>query len=188
MLDIDADARERELLQTLDGAVNGEPVRSRLAAIARRLDEKLARDPEALMAWEVVPLADYGVALPEAIRSSWVFILRAGAATGAERHPNSHQRMMSYRGAGNFPVWMDGAWRSNYLVSDPSAPLERRWLSIPPMVWHQSMKPAEDWVVVSFHTAAEDELTEERGDPAAPSAVTSRRYLEEGAEGVGAAS
>jgi hypothetical protein len=139
----------------------------------------LAKDPRALMAWEVVPPSAYRVELPGVIRSSWVFILRAGAATGAERHPNSQQRMMSYRGAGNFPVWDGTAWQSNHLVSDRAAPLENRWVSIPVNAWHQSLKPEENWVVVSFHTAGEDELIEERGDPSAPAAISSRRYLGE---------
>ena len=112
-----------------------------LDAIAARLEGELAKDPRALMAWEVVPLSSYGVELPEVIRSSWVFILRAGVATGAGRHPNSQQRMLSYRGAGNFPVWDGGGWRSNHLVSDRGAPLENRWVSIPVNAWHQSLEP-----------------------------------------------
>jgi hypothetical protein len=179
MIDLNADTKERALLEKLDAAIRRPPVRKLLDDIAGRLEARLTRNPGALMEWEVVPLTAYGGELPSAVRSSWVFILRAGAATGAERHPNSQQRMMSYRGAGDFPVWRDGAWRSNLLVSDEGVPLERRWVSIPPMVWHQSMKPAQDWVVVSFHTAREDELIEERGDPAAPSSVSARKYVNE---------
>lgn len=178
MIDLNADMEERALLEELDAVIMRVPVRRLLDDIAGRLAERLARSRDSLMEWEVVPLSAYGGGLPPAIRSSWVFILRAGAATGAERHPNSQQRMMSYRGAGDFPVWSDGAWRSNLLVSEEDAPLERRWVSIPPMVWHQSVKPVQDWVVVSFHTAREDELIEERGDPAAPSAVSARKYIE----------
>jgi len=84
------------------------------------------------------------------IRSSWVFVLRARSASGAERHPNSYQRVMSYHGYGDFQVWSDGAWRSNQLVSSPKAPLQSRWASIPPLVWHQGVVPEKNWVVVSF--------------------------------------
>jgi hypothetical protein len=57
--------------------------------------------PEDVLAWEPIPLDLYKVPLPKAIHSSWVFILRANTVSGAERHPNSHQRMMSYRGTGD---------------------------------------------------------------------------------------
>ena len=179
MIDLKTDTQEREILEVLDAAVGRESVARLIDSIAARLEVELAKDPRALMAWEVVPLSAYGVELPDVIRSSWVFILRAGAATGAERHPNSQQRMMSYRGDGNFPVWNGAAWQSNHLFSDRDAPLENRWVSIPVNAWHQSLKPEADWVVVSFHTAKEDELIEERGDPSATSAISSRRYLGE---------
>ncbi len=103
--------------------------------------------------------------MPAGIRSAWVFILRVGANTGAERHPNSHQRMMSFDGTGDLQVGGEGNWESNILVCESKAPLERRWISIPPNVWHQPVVPNEaDWVVVSFHTVPADELIEERPD------------------------
>jgi hypothetical protein len=174
------DGEERRLLQLLDTLVRRESARAVIDPIVARVEGKLAADPGAVMAWEPVPLAAYGADLPAAIRSSWVFILRAGLATGAERHPNSHQRMMSYRGAGDLPTGLDPEWHSHPLVSDPAAPLERRWVSIPPNTWHQAVVPAENWVVVSFHTVPEDELIEERPDPADGGSTRQRRYLEEG--------
>lgn len=178
MIDLKTDLEERKLIETLDTAVRQESVTPVLNEIITRLDRKLTDEPDALMAWEVVPLSTYGVELPSVTLSSWVFVLRADVATGAEYHPNSQQRMMSYRGAGDFPVWNEGRWQSNFLTSAPDAPLETRWLSIPPNTWHQSMKPKENWVIVSFHSAREAELTEERGDPANPTSLDSRRYLE----------
>jgi hypothetical protein len=85
------------------------------------------------MTWEPIPLIVFGSALPPEIRSAWVFVLRAGADTGAERHPNSHQRMMSFEGSGDLQTREPGKWLSNVLVSDAEAPLERRWISIPKM-------------------------------------------------------
>ncbi|MGH9760438.1 MAG: hypothetical protein ACREDR_33685, partial [Blastocatellia bacterium] len=104
--------------------------------------------------------------------------LRAGVATLAERHPNSHQRMIVHRGEGDFQTWNGTAWQSNLLVNDFSAPLERRWVSIPPNVWHRSMKPQENLVVVSFHTATEDDLIEENGDPVTSETTQRRKYAE----------
>jgi hypothetical protein len=71
----------------------------------------------------------------------------------------------------------DGEWRSNFLVSDPIAPLERRWISIPQNVWHRPVIGKEsDWVVVSFHTVPAEELIEERLDR--KSETRQMRYLD----------
>jgi steroid delta-isomerase-like uncharacterized protein len=131
------------------------------------------------MAWEPVPLSLYGVPIPGPIRSSWVFILRAGAATGAERHPNSRQRMMSYQGTGDLQTGGEGQWQSHQLKSVAGAGLDECWISVPPGVWHQAVVAAADgdWVVVSFHTVAADELIEERPDAADPGRTHQRRYL-----------
>ena len=123
---------------------------------------KLAENPGDVLAWEAIPLARYQALLPESIRSSWAFVLRANVVTGAERHPNSHQRMVSFRGYGDFQTQPAGEWVSHYLTSDPSAALEERWISIPQNVWHQCVVGPMDWAVVSFHTVAERELIEER--------------------------
>jgi hypothetical protein len=130
------------------------------------------------MAWEPIPLAIYGAGLPSFVRSSWVFILRAGATTGGERHPNSHQRMMSYRGQGDFQTGGEGRWQSNFLISDPDANLQHRWISIPINIWHQAVVPADDWVVVSFHTVPADELIEERQDSGESGSMRQRHYVE----------
>jgi hypothetical protein len=130
------------------------------------------------MAWEPIPLSIYGNSLPPPIRSSWVFILRAGATTGAERHPNSHQRMMSIQGTGDMQTGGEGRWQSNLLVSDPNADLQRRWISIPQNVWHQVVVPeGTDWVVVSFHTVPAEELIEERPGAADASQTRQKLYL-----------
>src|SRR5262249_36360183 len=93
--------QERSLLESLDALLCVEAIRARIHPIVERVGKQLARDHTAPMAWEPIPLSVYGAALPPQIRSSWVFILRAGNTTGAERHPNSHQRMMSFQGTGD---------------------------------------------------------------------------------------
>src|ERR1700730_9078293 len=164
---------ERSLLERLDKIVRSENVRAQILPIVERVRAELVRKPKALMAWEPIVLETFG-ALPSAIRSGWVFILRAGADTGAERHPNSHQRMMSFEATGDLKTDAKSAesdiqteseivWQSNVLVSAPKAPLERRWVSIPQNVWHRPVIPkGADWVVVSFHTVSAAELIEER--------------------------
>src|SRR5213592_112400 len=120
---------ERSLLETLDKIVRSEKVHAQILPMVERVRTQLARRPKALMAWEPIALETFG-ALPPAIRSGWVFILRAGSDTGAERHPNSHQRMMSFEATGDLQtdaeplggatrVASDMVWQSNILVSDP---------------------------------------------------------------------
>src|SRR5262249_27803079 len=150
--------QERWILQCLDTLLHAVTVRARIDPIVERVQRKLAADQSAAMAWEPIPLSIYGEALPGFIRSSWVFILRARATTGSERHPNSHQRMMSYRGTGDLQTADERGWQSNLLISNRDAPFEERWVSIPTNVWHQAVVPDADWVVVSFHTVPAEEL------------------------------
>ena len=165
---------ERATLEKLDEIVRSEKVRAQILPIVDRVREDLGRQPDASMAWEPVALEIFGDQLPAIIQSGWVFILRAGIDTGAERHPNSHQRMMTFSGAGDMKLDATGrtndvddeseiAWHSHVLVSDGNAPLERRWISIAKNIWHRPVIPKDsDWTVVSFHTVPADELIEER--------------------------
>jgi len=177
-------AEERSWLAELDAIVGSEEIRAQIYPIVERVRAELARNEKAQMTWEPIPLTIYGGALPSGIRSSWVFVLRGGAATGAERHPNSHQRMMSFEATGDLQVRAglanggEGQWQSNLLVSEPEAPLERRWISILRNVWHQVVVPeGPDWVVVSFHTVSAEELIEERPDFDDPTGTKQMRYL-----------
>jgi hypothetical protein len=169
------DHEESRILEALDIAVRSESIRPKIDAIVARVEQKLRERPDDMLAWEPIPLNFYIAPLSETIRSSWVFILRANTTTGAERHPNSHQRMMSYRGTGDFQTRTDGDWVSHLLTSDQTVPIAERWISIPPNVWHQGVVPGENWVVVSFHTVAEHELIEERPATTAKDAVRQRK-------------
>jgi len=177
-------AEERSLLEELDAIVGSEEIRVQIYPIVERVRTELARNGKAQMTWEPIPLAIYSGALPSGICSSWVFILRGGATTGAERHPNSHQRMMSFEATGDLQVQAElvdtgeGQWQSNLLVSEPDAPLEQRWISIPRNVWHQVVVPdGPDWVVVSFHTVPAEHLIEERPDSDDPAGTKQMQYL-----------
>ena len=171
-------SREKELLQVIDTVIRKNYIREMLDSMVVGVEKKLAGEDNALMAWEPVPLYLYGEKFPDTILSSWIFILRAGATTGAERHPNSHQRVMSYRGNGDLQVRSKDRWKSNLLVSDLEAELESRWASIPTNVWHQVVVPEKNWAVVSFHTVVAEELIEERPDPIDESLTHRRLYLD----------
>ena len=169
---------ERSRLEALDAALRSDTVREHIRSVAVRVREELARRKDALMSWEPFPLDVLATRLPPEIRSAWVFVLRAGADTGAERHPNSHQRMMSFEGSGDLQTGEPGNWQSNVLVSDPDAWLEQRWISIPTNVWHRPVMCAEtDWAVVSFHTVPAEELIEERPDDSREAGTRQKTYL-----------
>jgi len=169
---------ERSRLETLDTALRSESVREHIRSVAVRVRDQLARRKDALMSWEPFPLDVLTATLPAEIQSAWIFVLRAGADTGAERHPNSHQRMMSFEGSGDLQTGEPGKWQSNVLVSDPDAPLERRWISIPMNVWHRPVIDASaDWAVVSFHTVPAEELIEERPDDNCDTGTKQMTYL-----------
>ncbi len=159
--------QEREILKTLDTIMREERVRAEIDAIAAKLVSKLNETPGQQLEKEPVRLDLFGEKLPGDIRACWVYLMRAPSATGAERHPNSHQRTISYRGKGDFqlrqiPVMDDlSEWKRTVLLSDLFSRLEFRWISIPPNNWHQAVATEGDWIMVSFHTAAENELIEE---------------------------
>ena len=156
------DSDERKTLETLDALLRERSVRQALEPVVQRVEDCLASSPAEPLAWEPLDISIYGSSLPRGICSSWVFVLRANTVSGAERHPNSIQRVMSYRGSADLQTKPSTKWISNPLVSRTNAPLERRWLSIPAGVWHQGVMGGENWVVVSFHTVPAEELIEER--------------------------
>jgi len=175
-------APESTTLATLDRLVRSDAVRARIDATAARLERTLLTASSAQMSWEEVPLSTFGPDLPESIRSGWVFVLRAGAVTGAERHPNSHQRTLSWRGEGDLQTRAGGRWKSHRLKSDDKAPVGRRWVSIPAGTWHQvAVRGGGHWAVLSFHTAKADELIEERPGRNEREPGTKRRYAGESA-------
>jgi hypothetical protein len=170
---------ERTRLESIDTILQSETVREQIRPIIERVRAELARKNEALMTWEPIPLAVFGRALPPEIRSAWVFVLRAGVDTGAERHPNSHQRMMTFAGSGDMQTGGPGRWESNVLVSDPNASLEQRWISIPQNTWHRPVVGKDaDWTVVSFHTVLAEELIEEKPDDGTKDGTKQMKYLE----------
>lgn len=173
-------SEERTILESLDRIVHSADMQLALRPIVSHVREQLANRQGAVMGWKPIAMSMFGDRLPPGIRSGWVFILRAGVNTGPERHPNSHQRMMSFIGTGDLQTRdkSDAPWTSNVLISDPAKPLEHRWISIPPNVWHQPVTPpGEDWVVVSFHTVPAEQLIEERPSEADRSGTKQMLYV-----------
>jgi hypothetical protein len=151
---------ERAILESLDREIRAPRAAAFLSALTAEVSAVLKHDHAARLAWRSVPLDIYDC-LPGGTASSWVFFLRAGCSSGAERHPNSIQRVMSYQGRADMRTWDGERWVSNLLRSEAELPLENRWLSIPTNVWHRPVMGDVDWSVVSFHTASDAALIEE---------------------------
>jgi hypothetical protein len=151
---------ERDILEALDRKIREPRASSFLSALTEEVAVILKQNPATRLAWRTVPLDIYDQ-LPAGIASSWVFVLRAGCSSGAERHPNSIQRVMSYQGWADMQTWDGQRWVSNLLHSEAGQPLENRWLSIPTNIWHRPVMKDVDWAVVSFHTASDSALIEE---------------------------
>jgi hypothetical protein len=172
------DKSERKLLELLDIAVKEESVKQYMTGVIQRVEETLENDSNALMAWEPIPLELYKQKLPKEIKSSWVFNLKKNTTTGAERHPNSIQRMMSYKGHGDFQTKPNLEWESNFLESDFDGEFDKRWISIPINVWHQGIVSDENWIVISFHTAEVSELIEERPEDGNENKLHQQKYID----------
>jgi hypothetical protein len=148
------------LLPGLNELVHTSLAMTTVAETLRRVTQQLAASG-ALMAWEVVSRDAFGEGLPTSIRSCWIFVIRAGATTGAERHPNSHQRSFSLIGSGTFELRDGRNWCSHPLESTGRASVAQRWISIPPSTWHRLFVGSEPWGMLSFHTVDPEELIEE---------------------------
>ena len=125
-----------QVLSALNEAVRKASTAAMITSTLRRVIDQLNTSAK-LMAWEVVPLDTFAGRLPESIRSCWIFVIRPGAETGAERHPNSHQRSFSLVGSGTFELRAGTTWQPHALGSTERAGVEQRWVSIPPLTWHR---------------------------------------------------
>lgn len=171
------EASELQLLLSIDKLLRRVAIRGDIDRCANEIQCELEQEKEKPLIWRSLPLALFSHRLPKEIKSCWVFGIQANTETGAERHPRSHQRMMSYLGSGDLQVWDGKRWVSRKLVSDEAEKIGKRWISITPNAWHQAVAGDNIWIVVSFHTVADDELIEERPDPDDPMLMHKRTYL-----------
>lgn len=105
--------------------------------------------------------------LPREVRLVRLFGLQAGALGPRERHPNSHQRVVSLVGIGQIRVWTveETASVIHALHSDCDGTLCNRWSSVPSGLWHQpSAGPGAPWIALALHTAGEGVLIDEYDD------------------------
>ncbi len=91
---MDQSNAEAELMDHLGQLVQLPATLRFLEGVCFALRAQLRATPEVKSTHLALPLEIYGPSLPGDIKSSWVFVLRAGGyAHPAERHPNSIQRV-----------------------------------------------------------------------------------------------
>ena len=97
-------------------------------------------------------------ALPERIKSGWVFVLKKDVPSGCHYHPNSVQHMVMIEGQGQSSV---GNLRKEMVrFGTPGQPPETVWYVINEGVHHEFFPEETEMVVVSFHTCEARELEE----------------------------
>jgi hypothetical protein len=148
------------VLRELTTLVESRSVTARLAPIVTRLEGSLVASAELPQAWEPIPLETLDTDLPGAIKSCWIFVLRAGEVFGAEKHPNSHQRSIALQGSALFKLYGNGGWRSHPIRAAGSS-AEERSISIPVDTWHRIEIGPGNFASLSFHTVPASELIEE---------------------------
>ena len=138
----------------LSRSLKSSRVSQAIAPVLARVVGALSARPDQPQAWE--PLAMKELQLPAGIQSCWIFVLRANAVFGAERHPNSHQRTIALSGTALFEVLIDGSW-----FPRPISAKAEDAVSIPPSVWHRIKVGPQNFLSASFHTVPADQLIEE---------------------------
>jgi hypothetical protein len=147
-----------------------------LAPALARVESALSARPGQPQAWEPLPLGSLGFQPPTEIQSCWIFVLRANATFGAERHPNSHQRTIGLSGAALFELFVDGSWSPWPIRGGGDDSESASAVSIAPSVWHRIQVGPQNFVSVSFHTVRSEQLIEETPVGADLSITKQRRY------------
>lgn len=164
----------------LSRALNVPSARDSLAPVLSRMESALAARPDERQAWEPVDLRALPFEVPAGIRSCWVFVLRAGARFGPERHPNSHQQTVALSGAALFEVLAGETWSQRPVSGTDGEPGVASAISIPLGTWHRIQVGPRNCVCVSFHTIPAAELVEET--PVGDDLTVTRQRLYAGGE------
>ena len=156
--------REKSLLAKLGELARATAANSIIQEALVKAETELRQNPSKLGTTVQIPLSIFGKGIPAAIKSCRVFALRANTPFKTERHPNSHQRVLSIKGTGEVRVLEEeNPWTAR-LRSDSDAPIEERWATLQENVWHQPVAGPEGWGVLTFHTAPDGESLDEYRD------------------------
>lgn len=170
------------LLRRLHERVFGcDEVRAVLSAAFAELAAVLDARSRAVHSMSVVPVERFldGSIPPveDPVRLCRLFLLRRGARMATpERHRNSVQRLVSWRGAGRIHQGVPGEGPDDVRPREIRSPrggssaggwaddreLLACWDIVPAGVWHYPEADAEqDWATVTFHSAGEGEIVDE---------------------------
>lgn len=176
------DGQSLPLLRRLHERVFADPaVRAVLDAGFVQLAAALQKRPDPPHAARTIPIDLFADDVRnDQVRLCRLFLLRRGKRMAVpERHRNSVQRLVSYRGSGTIrqgvpggsperlrarAIGSPGAKRSarrDGPVAD-TVDLARHWDIVPEGIWHFPEAAEDgDWATVTFHSAAEDEIVDE---------------------------
>lgn len=176
------DPESLPLLQRLHERAFADPaVRAVLDAGFAQLATALQKRPDPPHATCTIPMKLFADdTRHDEVRLCRLFLLRRGARMAVpERHRNSVQRLVSYRGRGRIHQGVPGGGPEGLrarAIDSPgaqgSAPrdcavaatadLARHWDIVPEGIWHFPEAAEDgDWATVTFHSAAEDEIVDE---------------------------
>jgi hypothetical protein len=146
-----------DYLQNLNDAVEQIVRQKTYSEIVDGLKKELNYSEEPFV-WSVLDLGSVNCALPERIKSGWVFVLKRDVPSGRHYHPNSVQHMAMIEGRGQSCV---GNVRKEMVrFGTPGQPPETVWYVINEGVPHEFFPEETEMVVVSFHTCEARELEE----------------------------
>ncbi|MDE2796313.1 MAG: hypothetical protein OXL34_15960 [Gemmatimonadota bacterium] len=169
------------LLRRLHERVFGcDEVRAVVAAAFADLAAALEARPRALHTMSVIPVErvlDGSIPpVEDPVRLCRLFLLRRGARMATpERHRNSVQRLVSWRGCGRIHQAAPGDGPASVRPREIRSPTEPSaggsandqelyacWDIVPAGVWHYPEASVErDWATVTFHSAGEDQIVDE---------------------------
>jgi hypothetical protein len=144
-------------LQNLNDAVEQIVKQKTFSEIVRGLKEELSYSEDPFI-WSVIDLSPVNCALPEKIKSGWVFVLKKDVPSGCHYHPNSVQHMAMIEGQGQSSV--AGVRKEMVRFGAPGQPPANIWYVIGEGVPHEFFPEKTEMVVVSFHTCEARELEE----------------------------
>lgn len=145
----------------LSRLMNTTGARDPIAPLIARVESALWARPDQSQAWNPLALSSLAFETPTDVRSCWIFVLRAGARFGPERHPNSHQRTVALSGDALFEILVDDSWSPWPVGATTHEPGGTSVISIPPLAWHRIGVGAQNFISVSFHTVPAEQLIEE---------------------------
>ncbi len=163
MIHFSNDPAQRTLEEKVKEAIS-RPSAAEAISTARDWADRILRDNPSKTAEIVqIELEAFGNALPPAIQSCRLSIMRGGSEYPVERHPNADQFVYSLENSGTISSFDGERWLTKKVSSDPKRPLVCRLHRVPANVWHQPIPGDRNWVVLGFHTVPSDELEDDFG-------------------------